>query len=794
MGLDAGAAYVFKSIGGTWVQQIKLTASDPRPNDLFGFDVAVSGDTVVVGACNTRFGTGAAYVFRNSGGQWNQEAKLLAGDGVQNDFFGCSVDVDDGVAIVGAYRNTGTCVESGAAYVFEYQFGHWNPVDKLTPSSGQPGDQFGRSVAVSGDWAAVAAIGDDQRGSDAGAVRFFQKSGTQWVETQKVAASDAQTGSFFGFSLDLSGDWAIVGASAHDGSEVDSGAVFMFQRSGSAWSERKRLQAPDASPRCFFGRCVAISGNWAIVGADGHDAKGLNAGAAYLFEMSGGTWAYRSRLTAGDGGADDRYGWPVGIATDGTAIYNAAVGLHGSSSRASLSGAVYFYGGPSIPEIDVIPDRLTIHEPPPPSSPETVADMQKDGDERYPRGLVVPTEVIQYWKLQARPPKKPAASVLPSSMDWSGYDSPVKSQGGCGSCAVFAAVALAENLMNRLELPADPDLSEQTVISCADRVNCVGSWPWETFKYINENGIPPESCFSYEGNDSFCSKRCPYPTFLLKIDQFTPSPGLWGEDPVVEDLKSALQQGPLVVAMFLPDDNSFDRYTGGVYTYSGMPYAPGAANGHAVLLVGYDDAERAFRAKNSWGVNWGESGYFRISYDEVENSMRFGSYAATASGAFLEGETSTFTIYNRGAAPLFVNGLTANPSWLNVSPNQALSIAANQSRVVSVTVDWDRMTSPIASGTIRIDSNDADEPSVMVTVSGVSFGVSSNASLADIDGIGQTNLADAVLGLRILAGISSANASIRPDYVAAHVDVSGDNIIGFEEVLYALQVVAELRE
>lgn len=794
MGSDAGAAYVFKFSNGSWIQHAKLIAGDGRPHDLFGIDVAISGNLAIVGAGNAKFGTGAAYVFMNNGGQWQQQAKLTPADGTENDCFGYSVDIDGENAVVGAYRNGAKGAESGAAYMFSNQSGYWHQVAKLIPSSGNAGDQFGRSVSVSDGWAAVGAMRNDQRGTDAGAVYFFQQINGRWTEKQRATASVAQSNAFFGFSVDVSGDWAIVGASAHDGAAADSGAVFMFQRSGGTWFERTHLNAPDTSAGgIFFGRSVAVSGNWAIIGADGHDGVAMNAGAAYLFQLNGGTWGYRDKLTAGNGGANDRYGWPIGISTDGSSIYHAAVGLHGDAG-ATESGAVYVYGGPSTPEIDVIPTELTIHQPPPASPVKSTYPKGTNGD-LHPRGLIIPSDVIQYWKLQKRPPRQPGNETLPLSQDWSKDDSPVKSQGYCGSCSVFAAVALVENLGNRLGLPVYQDLSEQAVISCAARVSCVGGWPWDTFKFIQEVGIPPESCFPYEGSDSYCSNLCPYPEFLEKIDQFTPSPGLWGEEPIVDDLRAALQQGPLVVAMFLPDDGSFDRYSGGVYRYSGYPFVPGANNGHAVLLVGYDDMERSFLAKNSWGANWGESGYFRISYDEVEGSMRFGSYASTASGVYLEGVTSTFAIYNRGSAPLSVSELDSNRTWLNVSPNQEFSVEANESQVVSVTVDWGLMPAGGDSGKITVHSNDSDEPAVAVTVNAVPFGLNKGeTSLANVDGKDGTNLLDAILALKILAGDTTVNKMIIDDYENSGADVGADGRIGFEEVIYTLQWVAELRK
>lgn len=254
-------------------------------------------------------------------------------------------------------------------------------------------------------------------------------------------------------------------------------------------------------------------------------------------------------------------------------------------------------------------------------------------------GLVIPEDVIEYWDTHQPDTIEFNSNAFPTTMDWSINDSDVKNQSTCGSCWAFAAVALIENLGEKT------DLSEQVVLSCATG-SCYGGWYGNGLKFIHDSGVPEENCYQYTVSDGTCENKCSQPGYLEYITDYDYY-GRWGTPTsgTINDLKSLLQTGPVIVSMLVPADGTFEGYTGGIYDYDGDTI-PGD-RGHAVLIVGYNDAEEYFKTKNSWGDTWGESGYFRISYDDVTDDVQFGGYACTGSGVYTsEGtpvELATFT-------------------------------------------------------------------------------------------------------------------------------------------------------
>ena len=231
-GTGAGSAYVFVRSGSAWTQQAKLTAADAAAGDQFGFSVAVAGDTAVVGAKgdNTLAGTGAgsAYVLVRSGGAWTQQAKLTAADAAASDRFGWSVAVAGDTAVVGAVNDeTLAGPFAGSAYVFARSGGAWTQQAKLTAADGAAGDQFGASVAVAGDTAVVGAPAD---ATFAGSGYVFVRSGGTWAQQAKLTASDAATFENFGESVAVSGDTVLAGAPFADtASGEDAGSAYVFE-------------------------------------------------------------------------------------------------------------------------------------------------------------------------------------------------------------------------------------------------------------------------------------------------------------------------------------------------------------------------------------------------------------------------------------------------------------------------------------------------------------------------------------------------------------------------------------
>ncbi|NOZ61975.1 MAG: T9SS type A sorting domain-containing protein [Calditrichaeota bacterium] len=363
------------------------------------------------------------------------------------------------------------------------------------------------------------------------------------------------------------------------------------------------------------------------------------------------------------------------------------------------------------PTISVVPTSLDIYQTlrRAPDNENAPPDDYIPPDGRYPRGLKIPDPVKNYWKSHS-PNFDYDPNQLLSSVDWSANDSPIKNQLQCGSCWAFAAIALVENL------GIWDDLSEQELVSCAPG-DCNGGWYWDALEYIHNQGVSPEPCHPYGGTNGNCNDKCNSPDYLVKVTNYTPAQGLWGEPANVSDIKAQLQNGPLAVAMLVPDDGTFDSYSGGVYNYNGGSLS--WDNGHAVLIVGYNDNGQYFKAKNSWGPSWGENGYFRIAYDDVTDDVHFGMYACTASGVYQEGGNSgnTFVIQNTGTANLIVSSITDNKSWLTFSPTTIPTLSPGASQTVTVTItNWSAVNCPTETGTISIHSNDPQHATVQVAV------------------------------------------------------------------------------
>ena len=289
-GSNAGAAYVFLRSGTTWTEQAKLKANDGQAGDLFGNSVSISGAYVIVGATGRDEhggNTGGAYIFARSGSSWYEQASLISNDIDPHDFFGGSVSISGAHAIVGKTGDDDKGAGAGAAYVFVRSGSSWYQQRKITASNGGASDAFGGSVAIDGNYAIVGAIREDTRGVDAGAAYTFYRyqGGTNnWGEQAKITASDGQAADYFGYSVDIDGDYAIVGAYKEDDKGTNAGSAYVFSRSGTSWTEQQKLLASDGEVDDWFGYSVSIDGDYAIVGAYAEDDKGSNAGAAYFFE------------------------------------------------------------------------------------------------------------------------------------------------------------------------------------------------------------------------------------------------------------------------------------------------------------------------------------------------------------------------------------------------------------------------------------------------------------------------------------------------------------------------------
>ena len=331
-GADSGSAYIFERSGAIWRQVTKLTASDGAASDRFGSSVSISGDHAVVGAHGDNdngYGSGSAYIFERTGTGWHQASKLTANGGFA---FGWSVSLSNDCAIVGSPQG------SGAAYIFERSGATWRQVAKLTASDGSASDSFGWSVSISDDYVIVGAIAADAKGDRSGAAYVFERRDANWHQAAKLTASDGSALDWFGYSVSISAGHAVVGAYGNDDHGDESGSAYVFGRKATGWSQVTKLTASDGAASDYFGMSVSISGDYAIVGAYRDDDKGFGSGSVYVFERSGARWDEVFKLTARDGAPTDGFGWPVSLCGD-----YAIVGAYNNDDSGESSGSAYIF-------------------------------------------------------------------------------------------------------------------------------------------------------------------------------------------------------------------------------------------------------------------------------------------------------------------------------------------------------------------------------------------------------------------------------------------------------------------
>ena len=362
---QSGAAYIFRRTGAnTWDSGTKIVASDGEVYDEFGWSVAISGDYAIVGAykrnstsgvvTNDGSDVGAAYIFHRTGtNTWDSGTKIVASNGAASDRFGYSVSISGDYAIVGGpfvdeRNNIGGIVtlNTGAAFVFR-RYGavgtnNWQHEKKLTASDAAVNDGFGISVGISGDYAIVGASGNDDDGSGSGSAYIFRKdTGTgTWDSGTKIVASDAAAGDGFGRDVAISGDYAVVGARGNDDGGTSSGSAYIFHRTGTGnslntWDSGLKIQHTNPSAYDHFGQEVAIDGDYVLVGST-DDGTG---GTAHLFRRTttgSNTWDLKTTISPTNGASGDMFGRSVGISGN-HAIVGAPQGYTGGSSASGYS-------------------------------------------------------------------------------------------------------------------------------------------------------------------------------------------------------------------------------------------------------------------------------------------------------------------------------------------------------------------------------------------------------------------------------------------------------------------------
>ena len=381
----SGAVYVFVRENQTWQFQAYIKASNAEADDEFGHAIALDGDTLVVGAPfedspstginndqgnddTTGGASGAVYVYVRANGIWSQEAYIKASNTGVSDFFGTSVAVNEDTIAIGAPRedssahgingdeNSGALPDSGAVYVFTRTNKTWAQQAYIKATNTDDFDLFGGAVALSGNTLAVGAVGEDTNqpgvngngqndnsAPQSGAVYVFTRTGGEWTQEAFIKSSNPENFDGFGTSLTLSENTLAVGAPGEDSgfpeeqadnSASGSGAVYVLTRTTGVWTQEAYIKASNPSKDDAFGGHLDLSGNLLVVGAqlEASMTQGLNgeqndgtpgSGAVYIFSRKTDVWGQIGYLKASNSEANDRFGFAVSI--DGHTLAAGAI-------------------------------------------------------------------------------------------------------------------------------------------------------------------------------------------------------------------------------------------------------------------------------------------------------------------------------------------------------------------------------------------------------------------------------------------------------------------------------------
>jgi hypothetical protein len=320
---DVGRVYVFtQALGGGWKQTAELKGSGTASGDFFGYSVAISGDTALIGAPGYAKNVGRAFVFTGTKGAWKQTAELKGSDSVGNDYFGVSVGVSGTGAVVGA---DGHSTRAGRAYVFSGASGTWKQVAELKGSDVVAKDGFGYTVAISGT---TAVAGAPDHAKNEGRAYVFSGAGGAWKQVAELKGSDTVANNGFGVAVAISGTTVIAGA---PGYAKAAGRAYVFDGSGAAWRQAAELKGSDTVGSNDLGYAVGISGTTAVAGAPGY-AK--DAGRGYLFSKTGADWR-QTAVLKGSGAAGDYFGYSVAV--------SGSAALAGADGHAKNAGRAYLF-------------------------------------------------------------------------------------------------------------------------------------------------------------------------------------------------------------------------------------------------------------------------------------------------------------------------------------------------------------------------------------------------------------------------------------------------------------------
>lgn len=325
--LQSGAVIVFeRDKAGAWPQSAVLIPSDAQAGDNFGFSIALSGNVLAVGAPFSTVSdiqTGAVYIFNKAAdGRWVESVKLGSPSGGAFDIFGQSVAIDGDRLVVGAFQAGDE--QQGTVFVYERDGSDWRLDATLQASDGMPNAKFGIAVAVFGDRILVGAESDSHLVPGGGSAYVFEKTSQGWSEISKLLPADPDRADFFGFSVALSQDSAVVGTYLKkDAGGNTVGAAYVFRNTGLAWMQQEKIVPSDAMPGDEFGMSISIANNIMAIGAPRNDGAAPNAGAVYLFQQADTQWKPLAKLYQAASHENNEYGRAVTLSDGGFVVAGA---------------------------------------------------------------------------------------------------------------------------------------------------------------------------------------------------------------------------------------------------------------------------------------------------------------------------------------------------------------------------------------------------------------------------------------------------------------------------------------
>ena len=353
---DFGTAYMFTREGDIWTEQVKLSASDGTVGDRFGYSVSIIGNYVLIGAYkddDNGEDSGSAYIFFRTGDTWTEQVKLTASDGSTDDKFGYSVSISENHALIGAYHDDDFGYNSGSAYIFTRTGDSWAELTKLISSDSNEQDNFGESVSIFEDYAAIGAGGNIY---GMGSAYIFHNTNIGWIEQVRLTANDGHLYDKFGSSVAISEEYAVIGAEFDETQGSNIGSAYIFTRNDN-WSEHIKLSASDGASGDRFGISISIEGDNVVIGSIGDDDF---TGSAYIFSYNGDLWLEQTKLTASDGLSWDRFGNTVSMS--GTYVIVGAYGDDNPEINAEVGSAYIFHNdGLGFEEQTIHNSSLTNH-------------------------------------------------------------------------------------------------------------------------------------------------------------------------------------------------------------------------------------------------------------------------------------------------------------------------------------------------------------------------------------------------------------------------------------------------